>query len=61
VVPDPTYQRPTARPLPADLSAYTLSLLRYERAKRAWIAAHPDAGPRDYEAAMTRIARAEGI
>jgi hypothetical protein len=29
----------------------------YEAQKRAWIASHPDASPRDYEAAMTRLAR----
>lgn len=37
------------------------AILRYEAAKRAWIAAHPDASPAEYEAAMLRIARECGV
>lgn len=29
----------------------------YEAAKRAWIAAHPDATPEEYDAAMRAIAK----
>lgn len=33
----------------------------YEAAKAAWIAAHPNATPAEYEAAMRRIARRLGL
>lgn len=33
----------------------------YEAAKRAWIAAHPDATPEQYDAAMKAIAERLGI
>lgn len=33
----------------------------YEAAKRAWIAAHPDATPEQYDAAMRAIARRYGV
>lgn len=33
----------------------------YEAAKRAWIAAHPDATPEQYDAAMREIARRYGV
>lgn len=35
--------------------------IRYERLKAAWIAAHPDATPAQYEAAMRAIARKAGL
>ena len=34
-----------------------MSYIAYEKAKAAWIAAHPDATPEEYEAAMRLIAR----
>ena len=33
----------------------------YEAAKRAWIAAHPDATPEQYDAAMRAIAKLMGV
>lgn len=33
----------------------------YEAAKRAWIAAHPDATPAQYDAAMRAIAEQMGV
>ena len=33
----------------------------YEQRKAEWIAAHPEATPAEYQAAMTRIARALGV
>jgi hypothetical protein len=37
------------------------AVLRYEVAKAAWVAAHPDATPAEYEAAMRRLARECGL
>lgn len=34
---------------------------RYEAAKRAWIAAHPEATPEQYQAAMRELARKAGL
>lgn len=34
---------------------------KYEALKRRWIAAHPGATPREYEAAIRRIARRCGV
>jgi len=34
---------------------------RYERAKAAWIAEHPEAAPEAYTAAMTRLAKETGV
>lgn len=34
---------------------------RYEAAKRAWIAEHPDASPDQYQAAMIELARKAGL
>ena len=33
----------------------------YEAAKRAWVAAHPDATPEQYEAAMRALAEEMGV
>lgn len=33
----------------------------YEAAKRAWIAAHPNATPEQYDAAMRAIAKRVGV
>lgn len=33
----------------------------YERQKREWVKAHPQATPTEYEAAMQRIAREVGV
>jgi hypothetical protein len=38
-----------------------MSYQRYEAAKAAWIASHPDATRAEYEAAMRRIARECGV
>ena len=35
--------------------------LAYEAAKRAWIEAHPDATPEQYQAAMLAIAQRCGV
>lgn len=35
--------------------------IRYERLKAAWIAAHPDATPAQYETAMRELARRCGL
>ena len=35
--------------------------LAYEAAKRAWVDAHPDATPEQYDAAMREIAERLGI
>ena len=37
------------------------AIREYERRKRKWIAAHPEATPAEYTAAMTRIARECGV
>jgi hypothetical protein len=37
------------------------AVLRYEAAKAAWVAAHPDTTPAEYEAAMRRLARECGL
>lgn len=38
-----------------------MSWQAYEAAKRAWIAAHPDATPEQYDAAMREIAARLGV
>ena len=38
-----------------------MSWAAYEAAKRAWIAAHPDATPEQYDAAMRAIAELYGV
>ena len=38
-----------------------MSYAVYESAKAAWLAAHPDATPEEYEAAMRRIAAECGV
>lgn len=38
-----------------------MSYSAYEQMKRAWIAAHPDATPAEYEQAMREIARKAGV
>lgn len=35
--------------------------IRYERMKRAWIAAHPEASSAEYETAMRALARKAGL
>lgn len=43
-------------------AAFTLSCeQRYEAAKIAWIATHPDATPEQYQAAMRELARRVGL
>ena len=38
-----------------------MSWAAYEAAKRAWIAAHPNATPEQYDAAMRAIAKRMGV
>ena len=38
-----------------------MSYQAYEAAKRAWVAAHPDATPAQYDAAMRAIAERLGV
>lgn len=38
-----------------------MSWQAYEAAKRAWIDAHPDATPEQYDAAMRAIAKRMGV
>lgn len=38
-----------------------MSFMNYEQAKRAWVAAHPDATSAEYEEAMRAIAARLGV
>lgn len=46
---------------PSRSNVAALGHASYERQKAAWIAANPEASPRDYEAAMRRIAKECGV
>ena len=46
---------------PSRSNVAALGHASYDRQKAAWIAANPQASPRDYEAAMRRIAKDCGV